>query len=284
MSPRAVSAIAVVAALTAATVSAQSLGDVAAREAARRRAVTSPARVLTNEDVKETRRPMTPPAPAPAAAAAAEEGDERPRQALSPARYVAGGLPMIPPQAVAGGEVLLELNVTAEGRVSGVTAIRQTPPFTAALMMAVRGWTFEPAQDVAVPPAGAPVDLTTRRPAASTVVVMGLFRPPSLFTGTLGQPPETVARSSDAAPAPTGQAVMPLYPPNAMFDGVTMAELSLSATGALDATTIVRSAPGFDQPTLDAVRTLSFRPPLVHGRPARAYAYVVAAFRQPLTQ
>ncbi|MGE0812795.1 MAG: hypothetical protein AB7O28_01030 [Vicinamibacterales bacterium] len=282
MSPRAVSAIAVVAALTATTAPAQSLGDVAAREAARRRAIAAPARVLTNEDVKETWRPMTGSAPAPPAAAAGE-ASERPRQALAPARFVDGGLPMIPPQAVAGGEVLLEVNVTPEGRVSGVTAIRQTPPFTAALMMAVRGWTFEPAQDVAVPPAGAPVDLTTRRPTASTVLVMGLFRPPSLYTGTLGQPPETVARSSDAAPAPTGQAVMPLYPPNAMFDGVTMAELSLSATGAIDAMKIVRSAPGFDQPTLDAVKTLGFRPPLVHGRPARAYAYVVAAFRQPRT-
>jgi hypothetical protein len=45
----------------------------------------------------------------------------------------------------------------------------------------------------------------------------------------------------------------------------------------------VQSAPPFDQPALDAVRTLRFRPPTVHGRAAPSVVYVAAAFRQPVT-
>jgi TonB family protein len=284
MPSRVASALALLA-LAALPAGAQSLGAVAAEEAARRRAITDPAKVLTNADLAHVERSDEGRAatPVPADAPAGTAGTDRRRQAHAPAALVGGPLPPIAPGAMGGGEVLLEVSVTASGAVAGTTVLRSTPPFTEALGAAVRGWRFQPAEDVAAPDPGARVDTSTKRPMASTVLVVGLFRPPALFPGTHGTPPETVAPPSEGAPAVMGPVPMPVYPPNALFDGVVMAELTVSATGAVGDARIVRSAAGFDQLLLDAVKSMSFRPARVHGRPAPSRVYVVAAFRQPIT-
>jgi outer membrane biosynthesis protein TonB len=60
-------------------------------------------------------------------------------------------------------------------------------------------------------------------------------------------------------------------------------ELAVGPDGAASRPRIVRSSAAFDQPTLDAVAGLRFRPARVHGRPSPSFVYVVAAFRQPIT-
>ena len=256
----------------------QSLGELAAAEAARRRAVVVPAPVMTTADL-----PLGPPAPPPEPAAAADPGDAR-RLTLvrSAARLRSGAVPQIPVQAVSSGEVALEVSVSATGAVTGITVLRATPPFTEALRAAVTSWRFEPAVDIATPPSG---DATppARRTVASRVLVLGLFRPPALFPGTLGTPPETVGTPSDSVPAPRDFPPLPTFPPNALFDGVVLAELRVGADGVLEQSRVVQSAAVFDQPTLDAVSALAFRPARAHGRGTAAYVYVVAAFRQPVT-
>ncbi len=59
----------------------------------------------------------------------------------------AGALPRAAQLAVGGGEVALELHVGADGAVTKVEPLTSTPPFTEALIAAVRGWRFDPAQD-----------------------------------------------------------------------------------------------------------------------------------------
>ena len=257
----------------------QSLGDLAAAEAARRRAIAAPAPVMTAADL-----PLGPPAPTPDAPAAADPANDARRLALvrSPARLRDGAVPQIPVQAVGSGEVALEVSVSATGAVTSVTALRATPPFTEALAAAVKSWRFQPAFDIATPPEG-DAGPSARRNVASRVLVLGLFRPPALFAMTLGTPAETVGTPSDAVPAPRDFPPLPNFPPNALFDGVVLAELRVGADGALAQTSIVQSAAAFDQPTLDAVSALAFQPAHAHGRGAAAYVYVVAAFRQPVT-
>lgn len=269
---------------TGATVIAQPLGPVAAEEAARRKGIAAPARVLTNGDLKTVPSPFPDAAPATPADTTAAEDPRAARMAWRPAIFASGQLPAVAPRAVGGGEVVLELSVTIDGRVDAVDVLRATPPFAEALVTAARRWTFTPAEDVVRPVPGVPADPKTRKPMASKVLVIGLFRPPALFGGTLGQPPATTGKPSDGAPALTSSLTLPLYPPNAMFDGATMTEIALSASGAVEDARILRSSPAFDGATLDAVKSLSFRPPRVHGQPASANVYVVAAFRQPVTQ
>lgn len=269
--------------LGAAPAAAQSLGQVAADEAARRKAITSPARVMRDSDLRAD-YPVTTPTEVPAWPDDAAADPSTPRRLVEPAALEGGPLPAIPVMAVAGGEVFLEVAVNAEGRVSAVTPFRDTPPFTDALAAAVKAWSFEPATDAAIPPAGQPIDDRTRRPAASKVLVVGLFRPPALFAVTLGEPPKNVGAPSEEVPAPAGAVRMPDYPVNAMFDGVVLVELRLGVDGAVKRRRLLRSSPAFDGQALMAVDALSFRPARVRGAAVPSVAYVALAFRQPITQ
>jgi hypothetical protein len=267
--------------LPVAAVSAgQSLGQVAAAEAARRQTITAPARVITNSDL-----PAGPPSPfvdLPASPAAAD-----PARVVSrtPARFRGGMAPQIPIQAVSGADIAIEAAVGADGRVTDITTIRDAAPFTQSLAAAVRGWQFAPAVDAAAAPSGqdeADTKVIETR-VSSKVLVLALFRPPALFPGTLGTPPVDIGRASDTVPYPTVAPTMPAFPPNALMDGVVVVELAVGPDGGAARPRVVRSSAAFDQPTLDAVAGLRFRPARVHGRPSPSFVYVVAAFRQPIT-
>lgn len=275
-------AIGVVLLLDGAAASAQTLGQVAAAEAERRKAIAAPAKVIREADLRAD-YPVTSPSDAPAAPGSADD-PAAPRTVVAPALLANGSLPAIPPMVVNGGEVYLEVAVGAGGQVEAVTPFRDTPPFTESLVSVVRGWTFKPAEDVATPPPGADVDQTTRRPVKSKVLVMGLFRPPSIFTGAVGTPPQDVGVPAADVPVPAGQPAMPGYPANALFDGVVIVELRLGPRGQVDGLAVVRSAPGFDELATRAASTLSFRAPQVRGRAVPAAVYVVYGFRQPITQ
>lgn len=271
-------------ALAVSPVAAQSLGQVAADEAARRKTIATPARVIRADDLR-TDFPVTTPVERPAwpGADTAAADPQAPRTLVAAASLQGGGLPPIAAMAVAGGEVFLELTVNRDGGVEAVRTLRDTPPFTDSLSMTVRGWRFAPAEDVLTPAVGQRADETTRRATSSKVLVVGLFRPPALFAMTLGEPPKTIAGPSDDAPAVTGAATMPLYPARAMFDGTALIELQLGVDGSVMRTRLARSAPGFDEPALDAAAALSFRAPRVKGRAVPSVVYVVEAFRQPIT-
>ena len=45
---------------------------------------------------------------------------------------------------------------------------------------------------------------------------------------------------------------------------------------------VVRSAAGFDDAALDALRATAFRPARIRGEAAERYVYVVSVFRQPV--
>ena len=256
----------------------QSLGQVAADEAARRQAVTAPARVITNTDLRAG--PPSPFVEPPAAVAAADAPQFLSR---TPARFRGGPLPQIPIQAVSGAEIAVEATVSADGRVSEIAILRDAAPFSEFLASAVRGWQFDPAVDAATTTSGQGQAAVAETRVASKVLVLGLFRPPALFPGTLGTPPTDVGRASDAVPYPTTPLTLPVFPPNALMDDVVVVELAVGPEGNVARMRVVRSAAIFDQPALDAVAGLRFRPARVHGRPAPSFAYVVAAFRQPVT-
>jgi hypothetical protein len=256
----------------------QSLGQVAADEAARRQAVTAPARVITNTDLR-----AGPPSPFVEPPAAADTAGAPRFVSRTPARFRGGALPQIPIQAVSGAEIAVEATVSADGRVSEIAILRDAAPFTEFLAAAVRGWQFAPAVDAAATTSGQGEAVVAETRVASKVLVLGLFRPPALFPGTLGTPPADVGRASDGVPYPTTPLTLPVFPPNALWDDVVILELAIGPEGNVARTRVVRSAAIFDQPALDAVAGLRFRPARVHGRPAPSFAYVVAAFRQPVT-
>jgi TonB family protein len=184
--------------------------------------------------------------------------------AYSPARLRSGKLPPIPVTAVGGGEVLVDLDVSATGTVTRATPLRSTPPFTEFLLNAVRDWQLFPSR-VAI---------------ESHVLVAAVFRPPSLRAPTLGEPPKDVS-GSDVLPFPLAM-IPPLFPPKAASNGVVLLEVHVSANGAVDDVGVINSSPPFDDAAMKAVRQWHFRPAR-HRTPVATYVYVIFGFRVPVS-
>jgi TonB family protein len=184
-------------------------------------------------------------------------------------RFRGGAVPELPALAVGAGEVLLGLTVTDTGRVGTATPIRSTPPFTDATIAAVRGWQFVPAKD------------EDHRPVASQVLVAALFRAPTMYATPGDANPADVARPSDDIPYPLGT-VMPVFPPLARGGGVVLLEALIGATGAVETTQVIRSAPPFDSAAEAAARKWLFRPAYVAPRAEPRYVYLVFGFPAPV--
>jgi TonB family protein len=196
-----------------------------------------------------------------------------------PARYLSGDLPVTPALVVSGGEVFLDVLVAVDGRVDSIRTLRTTPPFTDAVIKAVRGWRFKPALEAAEPPAGQPTALV--KPVAGPVFVAAMFAPPVLIGPTLGQPPRDVLSASDETPMPTA-AKPAAYPPRALGDGTVLVEVAISDAGVLTDAQVKVSSPAFDATAIAAARSWSFRPARRHGMAVATYAYLLFAFRQPV--
>ncbi len=177
--------------------------------------------------------------------------------ASAPPRLTSGALPPpVPSNIVGGGEVLLEVDVDAQGRVADVRTLRDTTPYTALLRRAVAGWTFSGA---------------TRTP----VLVAGVFRPPTVAGPTLGEVPRDVAAPTRGTPHPEGL-VPPAYPVQASGDAAVLIEVALGPTAGAQLT-VRQGPPLFDAAAVDAVRKWTWS-----GLAEPAYAYVVVSFRTPV--
>jgi TonB family protein len=185
------------------------------------------------------------------------------------ARLRGGDLPVVPVQAVSGGEVLLSLNVSDGGAVGPIDVLRSTQPFTDAVVAVVRGWRFAPAQDA------------LRKPVASRVLVGAMFGAPTFNTPTVGEPAKDLAPAATALPMPL-TTPMPAFPPNARSGGTVLIETLVAPSGRVVGVTVLRSAPPFDDPAMESARAWSFRPPQGAGLPANTYAYLIFAFRSPV--
>jgi TonB family protein len=201
------------------------------------------------------------------------------QELFQPARFRDGGLPPTPFQAIAGGEVFVELSVTARGDIGRVTTLRATPPFTEPFVQTIRQWRLLPADEEVEPQPGAP---RVRRPVDSKVLVAGFFRPPAMDTPTFsGQARDPAAPADDVCyPLTT---VAPVYPPLARDDGTVLLEVQVDAGGRVADAAVLRSAPPFDEPALAAARQWRFKPALIHGVPTATVAYLIFSFRQPVT-
>lgn len=170
--------------------------------------------------------------------------------------------PAVPVQAVAGGEVILELSLQG-GTVTATRIVRSTPPFTDAVRDAVRRWSFQAGSDPG---------------ATSTVIVAAVMRPPTLLlSGPVAPDAREVAAASAGAAVPT-LLTPPAYPPTALGDGVVVVEVAVTPQGTPGRTRVVRGAAGFDNAALEAVRSWRFAP----GTGERT-AYAVFGFRSPVT-
>jgi TonB family protein len=133
----------------------------------------------------------------------------------------------------------------------------------------VRGWQFTPATL-----ASTTVD--------AHVLVVGMFTPPTLIGPTLGTPPKTVRAPSAEVPTPAITRVA-LYPPRASGNGAVLVDMPVSPEGVPGVPRMLVSAPGFDDAALAACRSWSFAPAQRDGRAVATHAFLLFAFRPPVT-
>jgi hypothetical protein len=194
------------------------------------------------------------------------------QQAVAP-RLRETPLPLQLPQALGGGEVVLEITVDGRGTVTRVDRVRETPPYTDVVATWTGGWRFEPAT------AGT---AGRRTGIDAPVLVVAIFRPPSFYAGPAsGEPPRTVGAS--AARLPSLQSlVMPVYPPTATGNAVVVVEVEMNGRAEPRSYRIVGSSSGFDGAALDAVRAWRFGAPRAPDVPDPLFVYAVVGFRVPL--
>jgi TonB family protein len=188
----------------------------------------------------------------------------------TPAR-VLNAFPLIsqPAMAISGGEVLLEVLVDTKGVPRDIQILRATPPFTPLVVDTVRTWTFAPA--TTTNPNERP------REVESSVLVAGVFRPPAIYNQAgVGEPPKNLKKPSDRVPFPTLM-TMPAYPLQALFDGVVVVEMQVSAKGTVEGVNIVGAGSGFEKVSLEAAREWRFTPTR-----NPSYVYAIFGFRQPV--
>jgi TonB family protein len=205
------------------------------------------------------------------------------QQGFMPAAFQSGAIPQLSVLSVevGGGEVMLELTVAADGSVIDSRPLRATPSFTERIQSTSGGWRFVPAEamiPIAEQRAGGPLT----RAIESKVLVAGIFRPPTFFTPTIGEPITEVANASDEIPFPIS-IVRPLFPPNALNAGVVLVEARVSPSGAVIGAVVKISGPGFDDIALDAAKQWRFRPARVGGTFVPSLAYIVFGFPMPVT-
>jgi TonB family protein len=74
-----------------------------------------------------------------------------------------------------------------------------------------------------------------------------------------------------------------LYPPRALGDGTVLVEVTVDEAGKVVDAQVKASAPAFDAAAIAAARSWSFRPMKKQRTAVTTYAYLVFAFRAPVT-
>lgn len=187
---------------------------------------------------------------------------------FDPARLKEGSLPEGAGPQAGGGEVWLELSLTETGDVKDVLTMRETPPFTESLRRSVAQWRFEPAREGSAA-------------VASRVLVVGVFRPPTLLGPVAGEAPHDQATASPEIPFPVNL-TWPPYPPRAVGDATLLVEATVGRDGNVRSARVRVGKRPFSSAALDAVRGWRFRPASRAGKAETATVYIVLGFRSPV--
>lgn len=205
------------------------------------------------------------------------------QQGFMPASFQGGSVPQLNVLSIeaGGGQVMLELTVSADGSVLQSRPIRVTPSFTERIQSTSSGWRFSPAEallDSRDQRPGGPLT----HPIESKVLVAGVFRPPTMLGPSIGESINEVGNPSDEIPYPLS-VIQPLYPPNARDAGVVLVEARVNPQGAVIGAVVKVSSPGFDASAIDAAKQWRFRPARVGGVFVPSLVYIVFGFPMPLS-
>jgi TonB family protein len=177
---------------------------------------------------------------------------------------VAAQLGSAPVHVQSGGIAACEATLDDRGQVTAVDVVQDLDPYGAILAGSVRSWQFEPAR----------VD---GRAVASSVLVLGFFRPPTTSFVAPAAPRYKTTTAPEQIPWPTSVTVPP-YPPNVLGSGGVILEVDVSEDGAVTGTRVMSPAGAFDGAAAEAVQKWTFRPARQQGRGVPSRVFMVVTF------
>ena len=197
------------------------------------------------------------------------ESSPRPSKGFSPPVPLSVVATPYPPQAVYGGEVMLDGLVDSNGKVTDLRIVKGESPFVEAVLGAVRTWTFSPAR-------------LDGRVVESRIGIVFQFPTSFLFHLASGEHnyDEPLANTKDRGPLPV-LTVEPDYPVNSIAEGsVELYEL-VDSQGQVSSTSILSGVESLTASTKAAVKKWQFVPGKQAGAEADSAAIVVVTFRRP---
>jgi trypsin-like peptidase/TonB-like protein len=174
-----------------------------------------------------------------------------------------------PPQALFGGEVVLDARIDTEGRVADLKVVHGTAPFLQPVLDAVRTWVFSPAQ-------------ADGRVVQARMGIVVQF--PQSFL------PKLTAREHKYSPSPedsVGYAALPTltvepdYPINTVAEESVIVYNLVNQQGRVTSTQVFRDVEPFTATTLAALKKWQFAPGKEDGANTESAVLVVATFRHP---
>jgi len=173
-----------------------------------------------------------------------------------------------PPQALLGGEVLLDALIDAKGKLADLRVVQGQAPFLEAVLGAVHTWSFLPA----------------RSEGRAIEARLGIiFQFPQSFLPPLGtrerKYEESLADSADRAPLPI-VTVEPNYPPNSTADGSIVLYEVIGRQGEVTSTEVLHEVESLTAPTVAALRQWRFVPGKQAGANTLSAVAVVVTFRR----
>jgi TonB family protein len=173
-----------------------------------------------------------------------------------------------PPQAILGGEVLLDTRIEPDGRLGDIRVVSGASPFLDVALGAARTWSFLPARanGQAVP---SRIGIVFQFPQSFLPRVT-----PNVdkYTGPLPN-----WSNSGALPVTT---IQPEYPPDSIAEGSVILYGAVDAQGQLTSLSPLHGVPSLTAPAEDAVRQWQFGSGLRDGHPAASAIIVVTTFRR----
>lgn len=184
--------------------------------------------------------------------------------ATQPPRLIRAQIGADPWGAQSGGIAACDVRLDARGAVVGVDLVQDVPPYGTLLRDAVRSWGFEPAR-------------TNGRRVGARVLVLGLFRPPTLSVQAPENPLYKSTRAPEEIPWPTSVALPP-NPANVVGSARVFVEADVADQGTVVSARVLGTATAFDSAALDAARQWVFRPAARAGRPVASRAFLIFSF------
>jgi hypothetical protein len=205
-------------------------------------------------------------------------GASVPTVPMSPAPQASGFSPPVPvslvatpypPQALFGGEVVLDALIDTDGRIAELNVVHGTAPFLEPVLNAVRTWTFSPAQ-------------MDGRVVEARIGIVVQF--PQSFLPKLTARKRKYDRPSEdsvghgALPVST---VEPDYPPNTVAEDSVILYNLINQQGQVTSTRVLRDVEPLTTATLAASQQWRFVPGTEAGTNTDSAVALVVTFRHP---